>query len=197
VVGIALAAVPVLAPRSGRAWSAPALAPLLGAVALGPLFAALAGFATTALRRAGLAAAAFVWLAVAELFTSDRLLFGPPADAAPRASWFNSPGDAARDALVPLVTSPVLLGALVWALAAVLLPMLVRGRSLALDAAGATLWAFLLVVAHEGVAELAAADIHGLGPRGAVGGAILGAFAAVGARASGLWWTPGKEPGVP
>jgi eukaryotic-like serine/threonine-protein kinase len=197
VVGAALLAPPALAPRAGRAWSLPSLAPLLGAAALAPLYAAVAGFATTVPRRAGLGAAGFVWLAVAELLTSDRLVFGAPADAAARSAWEGSISSAAGDALAPLATSAVLLGAGVWALAAVLLPVLVRGRSLAIDAAGATLWAVLLVAAHGAVAELAAGDIEGAGPRGAVAGAILGALAAVAARASGLWWTPGARAEVP
>ncbi|MEA2349860.1 MAG: eukaryotic-like serine/threonine-protein kinase [Thermoleophilaceae bacterium] len=197
VVGVALVAPPLLAPRAGRAWSLPALAPLLGVVALAPLYAAVAGFASTAARRAGLGAAGFVWLVFAELLTSDRLVFGPPADAAARAAWSGSISAAGTDALAPLATSAVLLGAAVWALAAVLLPLLVRGGSLAIDAAGATLWAVLLVAAHRGVAELAAGDIHGAGPRGAVAGAIVGALAAVAARASGLWWSPGKPGPLP
>jgi hypothetical protein len=197
VVGAALLAPPVLAPRGGRAWSLPALAPLLGAAALAPLYAAVAGFASTPWRRAGLGAAGFLWLAFAELLTSDRLLFGPPADAAPRADWAGSISGAGGDALLPLATSAVLLCAAVWALAAVLLPLLVRGGSLALDAVGATVWAVLLVVAQRGVAELAAGDIHHLGPRGAVAGAVLGAVGAVAARASGLWWSPERPEEVP
>ena len=193
VVGAALLVPPLLLPREGRAWSAPALAPLLGAAAMAPLFAALAGFASTAARRAGLAAAGFVWLAFVELLTSDRLLFGVPSDAAPRSAWDTTIQGAASDALLPLVSSAVLLGAAVWALAAVVLPIVVSGRSLALDCAGAALWAALLVAALDGVGELA----HGSGPRGAVAGALLGALAAVGARASGLWWNPRKPPPVP
>jgi eukaryotic-like serine/threonine-protein kinase len=197
VVGSALAASPVLAPRAGRAWSLPALAPLLGAAALAPLCAAVAGFASTAWRRAGLAAAGFLWLACAELLTSDRLLFGPPVDAAPRGAWARSFTGAATDGLFPLASSPVLLGALVWGVAAVLLPMLVSGRSLALDVAGGALWAILLVAAHSGVAQLAASHIHGNGALGAVGGAILGALAAVGARAAGLWRNAREPAPVP
>jgi eukaryotic-like serine/threonine-protein kinase len=193
VVGAALLAPPALALRAGRAWSLPALAPLLGAAALAPLFAALAGFASTAARRAGLAAAGFLWLAFAELLTSDKLLFGAPSDAAPRAAWARSFTHAASDALLPLASSAVLLGAVVWALAAVLLPIVVRGGSLALDLAGAAVWAFLVVVALRGVGELA----HGAAPRGALAGAVLGALAAVGARSSGLWWSPRRSAPVP
>ena len=197
VVGAALLAPPLLAPRAGRAWSAPALAPLFGVVALGPLFAGLAGLATTAWRRAGLAAAGFVWLAFAEVITSDRLLIGPPADAEARAEWATSITRAAGDALLPLLTSAILLGAAVWALAAAVLPMVVRGRSLALDAAGAALWAALLVAAQRGVAEVAGPNLAGGASRGIVIGAVLGALAAFGARAAGLWPASGRGPEVP
>jgi hypothetical protein len=68
---------------------------------------------------------------------------------------------------------------------------------MALDVAGATLWATLLVVAHRGVAELAAPHLHRADARGAVVGAILGAFAAVGAREAGLWRSPQAQASVP
>ena len=193
VVGIALLAPPLLVPRAGRAWSLAALAPLLGAASLAALFPAVAGLASSAARRAGLAAAGFLWLSFAELLTSNRLLFGVPGVAAPRSAWADSISGAGSDALLPLASSTVLLGAAVWALAAVALPLVVRGRGVALDAAGAALWALGLVVALRGVGELT----HGSGPRGAVAGAVLGASAAVGARASGLWWSPRSGAPVP
>ena len=74
---------------------------------------------------------------------------------------------------------------------------MVRGRSLALDAAGAALWAFLLVVAQRGVAEVAGPHLLGGASRGIVLGAVLGALAAFGARAAGLWPAPGERPDVP
>ncbi|MFL5782725.1 MAG: serine/threonine-protein kinase [Thermoleophilaceae bacterium] len=197
VIGVALLAPPLLAPRAGRGWSLPALAPLLGAIAIAPLYVAIAGFASTAWRRAGLAAAGFVWLAFAELLTSDRLLLGPPADADARSTWQKSIGHAAGDALAPLATSGILLGALVWALAAALLPLVVRGRTLLLDAAGAALWAALLIVAQRGVVDLAGSHLGGGPSRGIVVGVVLGALAAVGARATGLWPPSGERPDVP
>jgi hypothetical protein len=187
VVGVALASVPVLLPRSGRLWSVPALAPLLGAVALGPAFAAVAGFASTAARRAGLAAAGYLWLSAAELLTSDRLLFGPPGDALARASWARSIGGAARDGLLPLIASPALAGLAVWAALAAALPLLVRGRSMALDVLGAVVWGGVLVAGLTAVGDLAGHHVSAAEPRGAIVGALIGAFAAVGARASGLW----------
>ena len=194
VVGVALVTAPVLLPRAGRLWSLAALAPLLGAVALAPAFVALAGFASTAARRAGLAAAGFVWLACAELLTSDRLLYGPPVDAAARASWARSLSGAGRDALFPLASSPVLVGAVVWALLAAVLPVVVRGRSLALDVAGAVLWGAVLVAALSAVGNLAGHHIGSAEPRGALAGALLGGFAVVGARAQPARGGPTESP---
>jgi hypothetical protein len=197
VVGIALLTPPLLAPRAERGWSLPALAPLLGAIAVAPLYAAVTGLASSAWRRAGLAAAGFAWLAIAEVVTSDRLLIGPPDEATARAAWQGSIGRAASDGLLPLVTSGILLGAAVWALAAATLPLLVRGRSLALDVAGAVLWAALLVVAQRGVVEVAGSHLPGGPSHGMTVGAVLGAAAAVGARAAGLWPASGERPDVP
>src|SRR5438067_1585610 len=62
VLLVAALVVPVLLPRAGLLWSVPMLAPLLGAAGLAPLYLVVAGFASTAWRRAGLAAAGFLWL---------------------------------------------------------------------------------------------------------------------------------------
>ena len=78
-----------------------------------------------------------------------------------------------------------------------MLPLIVQGRSPALDLAAAALWAALLVGAQGAVAELAGSHIHGGDARGAVAGAALGALAAVGARTSGLWPRSGEPAPVP
>ncbi|MEX2196062.1 MAG: serine/threonine-protein kinase [Thermoleophilaceae bacterium] len=179
VLAAGLAAVPPLLPRAGRLWSAPAAAPLLGAAALGPMYVALAGLAGGPWRRAGLGAAGFVWLALAEVVSGDALLFGPPGDALARAAWEGSLGDAAGDALLPLVTTPALAPVLVWAAFAAALPLAVRGRSLALDTLRGAVWAAGLVAAHSGLGELLAAEVELAGARGAVAGTLLGLAAAV------------------
>ncbi|TMK67356.1 MAG: serine/threonine protein kinase [Actinobacteria bacterium] len=188
VVAAALLPVPVLLPRAGKLWSVPVLAPLLGTVGLGPAFVALAGLATTTARRAGLAAAGFLWLAVAELLGSHALLFGAPADAVARSSWAGSAGDA--------VSSPTAATIALWAVFAAALPFLVRGRTIALDIAGAAAWAAGLVAAHHGIAQLAGHHLTRSDARGAVAGAILGALTAVGARAIGLGRAGGEHPPV-
>src|SRR3954471_6129669 len=69
VLAAALVPTPLLLPRAGKLWSVPVLAPLLGLIAIGPAFVAVAGLARTPLRRAGLGAAGFLWLAVGEVLT--------------------------------------------------------------------------------------------------------------------------------
>jgi hypothetical protein len=66
-----------------------------------------------------------------------------------------------------------------------------------LDAAGAVLWAGLFVAAQRGVADLAGSHLRGGASRGIVVGAVLGALAAFGARATGLWPASGERPDVP
>jgi eukaryotic-like serine/threonine-protein kinase len=197
VLGCALAAVPLLLPRAGRLWSVPAVAPLLGAIAIAPAFVGIAGLASTAWRRAGLAAAGCLWLAVAELLFSDALLFGPPTDAAPRSEWADSLSGGFSDALGPLVTNPALLSVAAWAAFAAVLPLVVRGRAIAIDVIAAATWAAVLVAAHQGIAQLAADSVSRADARGAAAGAAIGAFVAVAAVWAGLRPQPRDASAVP
>ncbi|MFN2616875.1 MAG: protein kinase [Thermoleophilaceae bacterium] len=173
--------VPLLLPRAGRLWSLPALAPLLGAVGLGPAFVGLAGLCATPLRRAGMAAAGFAWLASAEVMTGRGLLFGIPDGALPRFDWEHGVRAAGSDAVYPLLSSPLLLPLLLWACFAAALPLVVRGRRLVFDVAGGLLWAAGLAAAHGVLTEfLASATARGEA-RGAVLGPLAGAAAAVAA----------------
>jgi hypothetical protein len=171
--------VPFLLPRAGVLWSLPVLAPLLGTIALAPAFVGLAALAPTAPRRAGLAAAGFLWLAVGEVASGRSLFFGVADGTLPRGDWQGSVGGAAVDAVGPLATSPALAPAVVWAIFAVVLPMLVRGRLLALDAVAAAGWAAALVATHAGLSDLLAATTALEQPRGAVAGAVTAALVVV------------------
>jgi hypothetical protein len=180
VIAAALGAVPLLVPRAGLVWSLPALAPLLGTVALAPAFPALAAVAgRSAWQRAGLAAAGYLWLAVAELLGGDELFLGIPDGALPRESWEGSLTGAVSDALGPLVTSPALAPAVVWAAFAAALPVVVRGRWLGIDAVAAAAWCAALIVVHQGLGELLASTTVLDQPRGAVAGVVIGALVAV------------------
>jgi eukaryotic-like serine/threonine-protein kinase len=179
VLAAAAAPIPFLMPRAGILWSVPVLAPLLGTIALAPVFVGVAALAPTPWRRAGLAAAGFVWLAVGELLSGDTMLFGVPDGAAPRADWEGSVSAAASDALGPLVSGPALAPALVWAAFALLLPLVVRGRWLALDLLGAALWTAGLVAAHLALGDLLAATTALDEARGLVAGSLGAALVAL------------------
>lgn len=180
VLAAALAPVPLLLPRAGLLWSLPAAAALLGAAALAPLYVALAALAAgSAARRAGLAALGFLWLALAEIASGEALLFGAPDGALVRGDWQESLGSAVADGLAPLLSGPALAPMAVWALFAALLPLLVRGRMLALDLVAGGLWAAGLVGAHRALGDLLASTTELPDARGATAGAVLGATVAV------------------
>ena len=179
VLAGALAPAPLLLPRAGRLWSLPALAPLLGVVALAPLFVGVAALASTAWRRAGLAASGFLWLAAVETMTGAELLFGTADGTRPRGEWAGSVVEAAEHALLPALGSPAVAPIAVWVPFALVLPLLVRGRFAALDVVAAALWAAGLVAAHALLGDVLAATTELERARGAVAGACLGAIVAL------------------
>jgi eukaryotic-like serine/threonine-protein kinase len=199
LLAAAAAPIPFLLPRAGILWSVPVLAPLLGTIALAPVFVGVAALAPTVWRRAGLAAAGFGWLAVGEVLSGDSLLFGLPDGAHPRGDWEGSISAAASDALAPLVSGPVLAPAAVWAGFAVLLPLVVRGRWLAVDLLGAALWTAGLVAAHTALGDMLAAttaldEARGIAA-GAVGAALVVlAVSQIAAPAEG--WRAGRAGSV-
>jgi eukaryotic-like serine/threonine-protein kinase len=172
VLAAAAAPIPFLLPRAGLLWSVPVLAPLLGTVALAPVFVGVAALAPTAWRRAGLAAAGFIWLALGEVLTGETLLFGVPDGVPARGDWEGSISAAASDALGPLVSGPALAPAAVWAAFALLLPLVVRGRWLAVDLVGAFLWAAGLIAAHTALGDVLAATTALDEARGVVAGSV-------------------------
>jgi eukaryotic-like serine/threonine-protein kinase len=190
VLAAAAVPIPLLLPRAGLLWSVPIFAPLLGTIALGPMFIGMAALASTAWRRAGLAAAGFLWLAFGEVITGRHLLFGVPDGTLARHEWQQSISSAASDALGPLLSGPALAPIVIWAAFAVMLPLLVRGRWLAVDLLGAGLWAVALIVTLTAVGDMLAATTALSEPRGAVAGAIGAALVVVAAAQMG----PAPEP---
>jgi hypothetical protein len=94
----------------------------------------------------------------------------------------------------PILSSGVLAAAPVWALAAVVLPWLVRGRSLPVDLVLVTVWAATTVSATETVIALAH---HGSrSPRTAVVGALAAGVVALVPRLPRAW-RHGRDPGNP
>jgi eukaryotic-like serine/threonine-protein kinase len=138
---------PVIAPE---AIALPGLAPLLGLAGLGPVYPALAGLTRGAAGRVLLGGIGYLWLAAWEELADRTLLFGPVGHPPP--DWTGSVGTALADVLGPLLGGSVLAAAAVWALAALLLPFLVRGRTPVIDALGALIWAAGLISALQLVA---------------------------------------------
>ncbi len=173
----------VMPRRSGPGWLAAGLAPALGVVGLAGAFPALAGQRAGWRARGALAALGFWWLALAEPLLARRLWLGPSGGTPPRAVWEASFGKAAAHVVGATLTFELLLGAAVWALAATILPWIVRGRSAALDVAAAVAWTVALVAATPLLAHALLAHASQPSPRGALVGAVLGCALAIGARA--------------
>ncbi len=166
-------------------WSAPLGALWLGLAGVAGAWVAAAGQARRAHQRAALGALGAWWLLLAEPVASRVLALGTAPGAAPRAQWEGSAARAAADALAPLLSGGGLVLGAIWALGAVVLPWLVRGRSVAADVVAATAWS-------AGVAAGAQAACAALGwpgggpePHGLVAGAVLAGVIAVAARAAG------------
>ncbi len=83
----------------------------------------------------------------------------------------------------PSLSLGVLYGAAVWALAAALLPWVVRGRSAMLDVVAASAWSLALLLAFSPRYVGLSGHVVSVTPRGAAFGALLGGALAVAARA--------------
>jgi eukaryotic-like serine/threonine-protein kinase len=137
---IALLGAPLLAPQiEGEVIALPGLAPLLGLIGLGPVYPALAGLTRGAGGRALLGGTGYLWLAAWEELAHRTLLLGPVAN--PPAQWTGSASTAFSDVVAPLLDGSVLAGAGAFAIAALVLPILIRGRAPVIDAIGALIWA--------------------------------------------------------
>ena len=167
VLALALGS-PLLLRADGRAWALPAAAPVLGLAGLAGAYPALAGRAPRWGARLALGMLGAWWVVLAEPLLDRSLVFGPVPGTPDRDGFDGALGIAAGDVLAPAVTSGALALGLLWGVAALVLPWLVRGRSLALDAVAAAVWA-------AGTASATAALAVALGlpePRGLVAGAI-------------------------
>jgi eukaryotic-like serine/threonine-protein kinase len=183
LVGVAIAIVVAGLRRWPWTWSMPALAPALGWLGLAGVFPALAGQATTLPRRALLGASGAVWLALAESLSHTRLLVGPAGASAAPGTWETSAGQAYNHLLLPLADSGFLAFAALWALAAAVLPYLVRGRSPLADCLGASVWAAALAVGTDRLERVLAAPADPVVARGLIASAIVSALVVVVARA--------------
>lgn len=171
--------------RARPGWGlAPALAPVLGILSLAVAWPAVAGQARRVTHRVVLAVAGCWCTLIAQAVSGTDLLIGPVPGVHVRITWEGSAQEALLHVLVPLVSSGAVGIALVWALAAAVLPYLVRGRSAPVDIAAATAWAAGLAAGTQAVAGAlpwagGPPAVHGAAPA-----AILAGVIAVFARAS-------------
>ena len=174
---IAVLGAPLLAPAiDPEAIALPGAAPILGLAGLGPVYPALAGLTRGAAGRALLGGIGYLWIAAWEEIAHHTLLFGPVADVP--AGWKGSASTAITDVIGPLIDGQVLAGAGIFAAAALILPVLVRGRTPLLDGLGALIWAAGLLTTLRLVAGSTS-------PPGLLFGALVAAaVAALMARAS-------------
>ena len=142
MVGLAAAPLPVLAPHRPAWWSSPGLAVALGYVSAATAWPAVAGQAKGLWARAVLGATGFWTLSLVALLLQKHLLIEPPTS------------------LRNLTSSPTLAIAAVWAGAAAILPLLVRGRNVGADFLAAVVWALLLALGTQYAAG--AETVHGL-----------------------------------
>ncbi len=192
--GVALLLLTAAAPlllmgsRSGLGWLAAALAPLLGLVGLAGVYPALAGQAARWSERAMLGALGYVWLILAAPLLAGgsagtRLWLAAPPGMPARAVWEGSLDSAAAHVVGPALTTGLLLGAVLWAAGAAVLPWIVRGSSAALDTVAAVVWSAALIAATPYFDAGLSAGGTLAQPRGAVLGAVLAAAIAIAASA--------------
>jgi hypothetical protein len=184
----AMAPLLLMGPRPGIGWLTAGLAPTLGLVGLAGAYPALAGQASQWSRRAALGALGYWWLALAEPLlgggtSGARLWLGSPAAAPSRAVWEGSLDGAAIHIVGPALTTGLLCGAALWAAAAAVLPLIVRGSSAILDTLAAVVWSTALLAATPYFDAGLSAGATLSQPRGAVLGAIAGAAIAIAGRA--------------
>jgi eukaryotic-like serine/threonine-protein kinase len=168
--------------RVPAVWLAALLAPVLGLAGLAGAYPALAGQARRWRVRLLLGALGYWWLVLAEPLLARRLWLGAPAGLPARGAWEGSLASGLTHVVGPLLSTGTALGALLWGLAALVLPWVVRGASAATDLVAAVVWSALVVASAPAVDAGLRAGSHPL-PRGAVLAAVLGGLIAVGARA--------------
>jgi hypothetical protein len=191
VLAVALFPVPFLLWRAPAWWSAPAVAPLLGLISLAGAYPALAGQARTGWRRAVLGGLGGWWLLLAEPLAGRTLLLGRAPGVRPHGEWAGSATAVVEHVLRPLATSGAVAIIALWAVAAFLLPYLVRGRSVASAAVGAAVWAVGLAGGTALVAN--AVHMHAGTSTAALLGAALAAPLALVANA---WRARSRSPDV-
>ena len=163
----------------GPAWPLPAGAPALGLIGLAGAWPAVAARAGGPWRRAVLGGCGWVWLVVASPLAGTGLYLAQVRGIPAQGAWAGSLSQTIDLVLRPILTSGVLAAAPVWALAALTLPWLLRGRSLQIEIVLVTIWAATVVSATTtAIALVQPGDAH-LAQGTAVLGAVAGALFAL------------------
>jgi hypothetical protein len=188
----ALAPAPALLPGEVWLWSAPALAPALGGIGLAAAFPALAARigGVSAGRRVALGLLGYWWTELAGALAGRRMLLGLPASTRPAARWLDSPAACVDRVLLPLLRFDRIAPGLLWAVAALILPWLLRTARGWPRALLASAWAGVLIGATVYLAQRAGAG----GPPLALAAAVLAAVLALTLR--GASRGPAR-PGIP
>ena len=183
VVLLMLALPVVLLVRRPLDWPLAAWAPALGLIGLAGAWPALAARAASPWRRGAIGAIGWIWLLFAGLVGGSALYLPRIPGTTAVGTWSGSPAALLHDALLPVLRSGALTPALVWALAAVVLPWLVRGRSLAVDFVRVVIWAAML----ESATIAATAAINGSDGVHAAHTAVIGSVAAAAVALGAVW----------
>lgn len=177
----------VLMWRSPEWWSVPSLAPVLGVPGISGAWPAVAGLARGTWLRAAAGAAGAWQICCAQLLIGQNLMGSHAIRSEPVSTWSGSARAAITEAIVPMLhgRAPMLL--LVWAVAALVLPIAVAGRSSMIDAVAAIAWAVSLSIATFLLA--------GGMSRGVLAGSLAGAALTVARRGISLRGGP-SVPGA-
>jgi hypothetical protein len=189
VVAVAALVPAALLFRRPSSWAVAAAAPALGAVGFAGAWPALAARLPGPWRRAALGAIGWVWVVVAGELGGRGLYAGLVAGTPARSLWMPSLYVTANHVLEPMLSSGVLAPALIWALAAVVLPPITGISALAPRIVLVTLWA-------AGLASATATALAHAGLAVRPGAAVLGALcSAILALLPSLWrWRPDPGP---
>jgi hypothetical protein len=188
---------PLLLRADGRSWSLPALAPALGLLGLAGAYPALAGRAPRWHARLALGALGAWWVVLAEPLFSGSLVFGAAPGTPERPDFEGAPGIVAGDVIAAACSSGALVLALVWGVAALLLPWLVRGRSLGADLVGVATWAAGSAAASAALGTWLGDRVGQPEPRGLAAGAVTAAVLALVLAHAGRRAAPEPEFDVP
>lgn len=181
---IALTLPVLLMLRSPTAWPLAAGAPALGLFGLAGAWPAVAARAASPWRRAALAGTGWLWLLIAAP-VANRVLYLPrlPGTLAP-ANWSGSLNGTLHHVITPVLQSGAFPAAVVWGVAAMVLPYLVLERSPVLDFVRVAIWVTVLLAATG----LAVAAVHGSDALPAAPSAIIGGLAAMAVALAPSWW---------